>query len=56
MGQKVATPFAASTAPGYHVVHWDSQSATGAPAASGLYIYRLRTDSAALHRPMLLLR
>ena len=56
VGQKVATPFAASTPPGRHVVHWDSQSATGAPAASGLYIYRLRTDSADLHRPMLLLR
>ena len=56
MGQKVATPFAASTLPGHYVVHWDSQSATGAPAASGLYIYRLRTDSAELHRPMLLLR
>ena len=56
MGQKVATPFAASTPPGRHVVHWDSQSATGAAAASGLYIYRLRTDSAELHRPMLLLR
>ena len=56
MGQKVATPFAASTRPGQHVVHWDSQSATGAPAASGLYIYRLRTDSAELHRPMLLVR
>ena len=56
MGQKVATPFAASARPGRHVVHWDSQSATGAPAASGLYIYRLRTDSAELHRPMLLLR
>ena len=56
MGQKVATPFAASAHPGQHVVHWDSQSATGAPAASGLYIYRLRTDSAELHRPMLLLR
>ena len=56
MGQKVATPFSASTAPGHHVVHWDSQSVTGVPAASGLYIYRLRTDSAELHRPMLLLR
>ena len=56
MGQKVATPFAASTPPGHHVVHWDSQSVTGAPAASGLYIYRLRTDSAELHRAMLLLR
>ena len=56
MGQKVATLFAANTAPGQHAVHWDSQSATGAPAASGLYIYRLRTDSAELHRPMILLR
>ena len=56
MGQKVATPFAASARPGQHVIHWDSQSATGAPAASGLYIYRLRTDSAELHRAMLLLR
>ena len=56
VGQKVATPFAASTPPGRHVVHWNSQSATGAPAASGLYIYRLRTDSVELHRAMLLLR
>ena len=56
MGQKVATPFAASTPPGRHVVHWDSQAATGAPAASGLYIYRLRTDLAERHRAMLLLR
>ena len=56
MGQKVATPFAANTPPGRHVVHWDSQSATGAPAASGLYIYRLRTDAAELRRAMLLLR
>ena len=56
MGQKVATPFAASTVPGQHVVHWDSQSATGVPTASGLYIYRLRTDSAELHRSMILLR
>ena len=56
MGQKVATPFAASAHPGQHVVHWDSQAATGSPAASGLYIYRLRTDSAELHRAMLLLR
>ena len=55
MGQKVATPFAANTPPGRHVVHWDSQSATGA-AASGLYIYRLRTDAAELRRAMLLLR
>jgi len=56
IGQKVATPFAESTSPGRHVVHWDSQSATGAPAASGFYIYRLRTDSTELHRAMLLLR
>ena len=56
MGQKVATPFAANTPPGRHVVHWNSQSATGAPAASGLYIYRLRTNSAERHRAMLLLR
>ncbi len=56
MGQKVATPFAASIPPGRHVAHWDSQSTVGAPAASGLYIYRLRTDSAELHRAMLLVR
>jgi len=56
MGQKVATPLAASTPPGRHVVHWDSQSASGAPVASGFYIYRLRTNSAERHRAMLLLR
>lgn len=56
MGQKVATPFAANAPPGWHVAHWNSRSATGAPAASGLYIYRLRTDSAERHRAMLLLR
>lgn len=56
LGQKVATPFAANASPGRHVAHWDSRLATGTPAASGLYIYRLRTASAELHRAMLLLR
>ena len=44
MGQKVATPFAASTAPRPHVV------------TSGLYIDRLRTNSAERHRAVRLLR
>ena len=55
-GQKVATPFATHAAPGHHQVLWNGQSSAGHPVASGLYIYRLRTDSAQRHRTMLLLR
>ena len=55
-GQKIATPFAAKASPGHHSVQWDGRSSTGLPAASGLYIYRLRTDSAERRRTMLLLR
>lgn len=55
-GQKVATPFAANATPGRHAIQWDGRSSTGQHAASGLYTYRLRTDSAERHRTMLLLR
>jgi len=55
-GQKVATPFASQAAPGHHSVLWDGRSSTGRPVASGLYIYRLRTNSAERSRTMLLVR
>ena len=55
-GQKVATPFASNALPGRHAIHWDGRTGAGHPVASGIYIYRLRSDRQEEHRAMLLLR
>ena len=55
-GQKVATPFTSNALPGRHAIHWDGRTGAGHPVASGIYIYRLRSDQQEEHRAMLLLR
>jgi hypothetical protein len=64
-GQKVATPFSGNAPSGRHQIRWDGRSQSGAPAASGLYLYRLHavstpststTNAVERHRAMLLLR
>lgn len=41
---------------GRHTVHWGGDNSAGANVASGVYIYRLRTDENSLQRKMILLR
>ena len=55
-GQKIATPFAGLAAAGRHLIYWDARLPSGLPAASGLYIYRLRTAAGERHRALILLR
>ena len=56
MGRKVETLLSRSMAPGEYRLRWNGNDARGNPAASGVYIYRLRQGSTVLARKMMLLR
>ena len=46
LGQEVATLLDATTKPaGMHGIRWDGHSRTGLPVASGVYLYRLTTET-----------
>jgi hypothetical protein len=56
LGQQVAILVDAPIASGRHEVRWDSRSSAGAPAASGIYFYRLTVDGAAITKKMALVK
>ena len=56
LGQRVATVFEGSASPGRHEATWDGRDSDGREVASGLYLYRLKADSMALTRKMVLLK
>lgn len=55
-GSLMKTLLDAPLGPGEHVVVWNGRDANGAPAASGLYFYKLTTDSHVEFRKMLLVK
>ncbi|GAB4341714.1 MAG: hypothetical protein Kow0037_28570 [Calditrichia bacterium] len=55
-GQKVRTLFSGELPAGAHRVEWDATNDSGERVASGIYFYRLKTDSRQLTRRMLLLK
>lgn len=55
-GQMIATPFAGLATTGRNLVYWDARLPSGTPAASGIYIYRLRTSASERYRSLILLR
>ena len=55
-GQRVAVLHQGPQEAGYHRLHWDGQDAAGHPAASGIYLYRLKTSEDVLTRKLILLR
>ncbi len=55
-GALVRTLVAAEMPAGYHNVIWDGLTDHGAPAASGVYYYRLRADGREIVRHMTLLK
>jgi len=56
LGEKVANILSEYLSAGEHTIEWDGCSATGQPAASGIYFYRLQTDNAIQTRKMVLMR
>ncbi len=56
VGQKVTTLVDKKLSSGAHSVTWHGLDALGHPLASGVYIYRLQTDSFVESKKMLLLR
>jgi len=55
-GQRVATLRQGPQAAGHHRLHWNGLNGEGRPLASGIYLYRLATDSGVLTRKLVLLR
>jgi len=56
LGQEVVTLVNEKQAGGVYRVQWDGRNQEGMPAASGVYLYRLRAGEFAETRKMLLLR
>ena len=56
LGQEVAVLLDRRLSPGSYEVSWDGLTASGVPAASGVYFYRLVTDSRSETRKMLLVK
>jgi len=56
VGQKVRTLTAERLSAGYYEVEWDGRSGRGDEVASGVYFYRLQTETTTLTRKMVLLK
>ena len=55
-GRTIRTLVDAQTPAGLHTVQWDGRMDGGEPAASGIYVYRLKTGEYEKSRKLLLLR
>jgi hypothetical protein len=55
-GRLVATLYSGRLDPGYHDLHWDGRTDRGAPAGSGVYLYRAEIGRTVLTRKMALLK
>ncbi|MCX6827542.1 MAG: S8 family peptidase [candidate division Zixibacteria bacterium] len=56
LGRKVATLFEGQIQPGRHTVIWHGENNYTQPVPSGVYFYRLKTDTAVFSKKMLLLK
>ncbi|MDX1546493.1 MAG: choice-of-anchor D domain-containing protein [Rhodothermales bacterium] len=56
VGQRVRTLVDAAHEPGSYTAFWDGRTEGGVPAASGLYLYRLRAGAFTATQKMLLIR
>ena len=55
-GRAIATLVDGPMSAGEHVVRWDTRDAGAAPAANGIYFYRLEADGKAVERRQILMR
>jgi hypothetical protein len=56
LGRKVITLLDEELAAGTHTVLWDGADESGQAVASGVYLYRLETETVTLSRKMMLLK
>ena len=56
IGQKVATLVQGVRTAGTYTVHWDGRDEGGRERATGIYFYRLRTETEEVARKLLLVR
>lgn len=56
LGQKIKTILDAAYPAGYHQVNWDGVDDTGSKVASGIYLYRLKTEQFSHARRMVLMK
>ena len=56
LGQKLKVLYSGIQKAGYHSVPWDGTNEYGSSMASGIYIYRLKTDENNLIRKMILMK
>ena len=56
LGRQIETLVNQEHTAGQHSVKWDGKDAQGVPAPSGVYVYRLQTDTFTHSKKMLLLR
>ena len=55
-GEEIATLVKGTLSPGVHKIEWNGKTSAGSAVASGVYVYRLQTESALLSRKLILLR
>lgn len=56
LGDEVITLVQSEQATGEYTVSWNGMSASGFPAASGMYIYTLKTDTKIISKKMILMK
>jgi len=56
LGREIRTLANGYFAAGTHTIQWNGKDTAGNPAASGVYIFKLKTKDRTLHRKALLLR
>ncbi|MFW9769953.1 MAG: T9SS type A sorting domain-containing protein, partial [Candidatus Thorarchaeota archaeon] len=56
LGQRVTTLVDEIKSTGFHSVEWDGRDHAGKPVASGIYLYRIKTDKFIQSRRMVLLK
>ncbi|MFN2304552.1 MAG: T9SS type A sorting domain-containing protein, partial [Anaerolineales bacterium] len=56
LGQQVRSLINAEQTAGIHQIHWDGKNESGEPVASGLYLYKMKTNDFVAMKKLMLLK
>jgi flagellar hook assembly protein FlgD len=56
LGQQVRSLINAEQTTGIHQIHWDGKNESGEPVASGLYLYKMKTNDFVAMKKLMLLK